>query len=104
DFTRVLFRSAALGIDAAVVGAVVALAVVAVGQHGDLAGAQVRADQAAAAGALLARIAADHPPPGVEAVAVGATAVGAEGGDIAGGGHLEDAVAGDIAEEDVAGG
>jgi hypothetical protein len=90
------------GVDTTIVGAVVALAVVFVGQHGDRASLHVGADHAAASGALLAALAADEPALGVEAVAVGAAAVGAEGSDGPLGVHLEDAVAGDVAEEDVA--
>src|SRR5262249_22136052 len=95
---RVGEPDAPLAIDAAVVWAVVALAVVAVGQHLDLAGLHVRAHDAAAARALLAAFAADEPALGVEAVAVGAAAVGAEGGHRPLGVHLQDAVAGDVAE------
>src|SRR5262249_52551814 len=87
---------AALAIDAAIVGAVVALAVVSVGQHRDFAGFHVGADDAAAARALLPALTADEPALGVEAVAVGAPAVGAEGGDRPLRVHPEDAVAGDV--------
>ena len=47
-----------------------------------VAGLHVGADDAAAAGALLAALAADEPALGVEAVAVGAAAVGAEDADL----------------------
>src|SRR5262245_1846292 len=69
---RVGEPDAALAVDTAVVGAVVALAVVPVGQHRDLTRLHVGAHDAAAAPALLAALTADEPAPGVEAVAVGA--------------------------------
>ena len=68
----------------------------------DFAGLHVGAHDAAAAGALLAALAADEPALGVEAVAVGAAAVGAEVVTAPFGVHLQDAIAGNVAEEDVA--
>src|SRR5262249_9105098 len=64
----------AFGIDAAVIGAVVALPVVLLGQDGDFARLHVGANHATATDALLAALAADQPALGVEGIAVGPAA------------------------------
>src|SRR5262249_62357652 len=97
--TRVGEPDAALAIDADVVGTVVALALELVRQHRDLARLHIPANDAPpAAGTVLGAFAADEAALSVEGVAVGPAAVGAEDGDSAFGRHLEDAVAGDVAE------
>ena len=100
---RVGEPDAALGVGDDVVGAVVPLALVALGQDLDGAGLQVGADDApAAAGALLGPLATDQPALRVEGVAVGPAAVGAEDRDDARRRHPVDAVGEDVAEEEVA--
>src|SRR5207244_9018071 len=93
---------AALGIDAAIVRTVVALAFILLGQDGDSTRLHVGANHPTAARALLAAFATDQSALGIEAIAIRAATIGAERGDYSLGVHFEDAIAGYIAEEDVA--
>src|SRR5262249_36749356 len=79
-----------------------ALAIILFGQDGDFTRLHVGTNHATPADALLAALATDQPALGIEAIAVSAAAVGAKGGHRPPGVHFEDAIAGDVAEEDVA--
>src|SRR5947209_3983566 len=73
----------AVAFDAHIVGTVVAFAVIFLGQDFQLAGFHVGAHHAAAARSLFTSLTADEPALGVEDVAVGPAAVGAEDAQLA---------------------
>src|SRR5262249_49504302 len=81
---------------------VVTLALKLVGEHFDLAAFHVGADYAPAAWPLLAPLTTHEPSLCIEAIAVRPAARLAKNRDLAIGCHFHDAIAGDVAEEDVA--
>src|SRR5581483_2495952 len=95
---------ATLAVNTAIVGTVVTLALVPIGQDGDFTRLHVGANQAPPTLALLATLTADETALSIETVAVGASAVGTERGEFPGGVELQNAIAGDIAEVHIAGG